>query len=85
MTASQLANRIAMSQLIELDLESAEPQQLPPPPAEVIVRFDDDADPDLLAGDDDLDLMQAEEEGLFFSQMNQMRGSREGRRSLRNW
>lgn len=84
MTASQLANRVALSQLIEFDMESAQPEQLPNPPAEVIVRFDD-ADLDLLAGDDDLDLMQAEEEGMFFSQMNQMRGSREVRRHLRNW
>lgn len=82
MTASQLANRIALSQLIEFDMESAE--QLATPPAEMFVHFDD-ADLNLLAGDDDLDLTQAEEECAFFNQMNKMRGNREVRRHLRDW
>lgn len=84
MTASQLANRTDLSDRIEHHLESAAPQ-LPEPPAEVIVRFDTGMDLDLLVGDDDLEDMQAEEEGLFFSQQQQMRGSREARRAYRNW
>lgn len=85
MTASQLAYRSAMSDLIEHHLEPALSlaDQLPPPPAEVIVHFD--ADPDLLAGDDDLDLIQAEAESDFFIDLQAMRGSRSVRRALRSW
>lgn len=67
MTAQKLANRVSLSQLIEFDMEAAQPEQLPPPPAVVYVHFDN-SDPDLLAGDDDLDLMQADEEEAFFNQ-----------------
>lgn len=84
MTASQLANRVSLSQLIEFDMEAAQPEQLPPPPAVVYVHADD-VDPDLLAGDDYLDLLQADEEEAFFSQMQMNRGHRAARRSFQNW
>ena len=83
MTASKLANRIAMSQLIEFDMEEAQPEHMRPAP--VFAHFDMGIDPDLLAGDDDLDVLQSEEESSFFSQLQMNRGHREARRSFRNW
>lgn len=87
MTAQKLANRIALSQLIEFDMESAQPEYLPNPPDEVIVTFleAEHIDLDLLVGDDYLDLMQADEEEAFFNQMNINRGHRAARRSFQNW
>lgn len=85
MTTQQLAKRIALAQLIEFDFESAEAQELPPPSGEVIVRFDCDLDPDLLAGDDDLDVLQTEAEIAFHAENNAIRGSRSARRMGRFW
>ncbi len=84
MTASKLANRIAMSQLIEFDMEEAQPEHMRPAPS-VLVHFDMGIDPDLLAGDDDLDVLQSEEESSFFSQLQMNREHRSARRSFRNW
>lgn len=61
-----LSYRAAMSDLIETT------EQLPPPPQVVYVDLSEDAPGyfDLLAGDDDLDLMQNEEEERFMVEMN---------------
>lgn len=85
MTAQKLANRIALSQLIEFDMESVQPEPLNTPPAGAAIHFDHGMDLDLLAGDDELDLMQADEEEAFFNQMNINRGHRAARRSFQNW
>ena len=84
MTAQKLANRIAMSALIEFYLECAAPapEQPPLPPSEVFISFHED---DLLVGENDLDVLQCEEESAFFSQMAMNRSSRESRRFLRSW
>lgn len=87
MTAQKLANHVALSQLIEFDMEAAQPEQLRSSPDDVIVTFleVEHIDLDLLAGDDDLDLLQADEEEVFFSQMQMNRGHRAARRSFQNW
>ena len=81
MTAQTLANRIAMNTLAEFDMECAAPAADRP----YIPAHHVNIDPDLLAGEDDLDVLQCEEEGAFFSQMAMNRSSRENRRFLRNW
>lgn len=86
MTAAQLANRVAMSALIEFNMEDASAhQQHALPHNEMKIMSDDGIDPDLLAGDEEFDLMQVEAEGEFFSQLQHTRSSRESRRFFRNW
>lgn len=85
MNAQKLAKRIALAQLIEVDFEVLEPQHANPALDDVSVLFDCDLDPDLLVGDDDLDVLQAEAECAFLAENNAIRGSRSARRASRSW
>lgn len=84
MNAQKLAYRVAMSSLIEPELESAAPEQLPPLPDEIIVAELAVDNFDLWAGDEDLDLVQFDEECSFLGEINLGRDRRAARRLFRD-
>lgn len=84
MNAQKLAYRVAMSQLIEPELESAAPEQLPSLPDEIFVAELAVDHFDLWAGDEDLDLVQFDEECSFLGEINMSRDQRAARRLFRD-
>jgi hypothetical protein len=84
MNAQKLAYRIAMLSLIEPEMESAAPEQLPALPEEIFVAELDVEHFDLWAGDEDLDLVQFDEECSFLGEINMSRDRRAARRLFRD-
>ena len=88
MNAQALAYRAAMSELIEFNLECADPSQmrksnqLPSPPVEVNIALD------LLnfeVDDNEYDLLQNEAENDFFQEVNEANQHSYGRSARNAW